>query len=313
MYESAIGIMSQPAFIKEHLPIAYVAEKAGIQLRAGEGRMHALCPFHPDSDPSLDIYPWRDTERFGCFACGAGGDVLDFIQRMWGLGFREACEMGLRGIDAMKAEGWEVPKLGTVLDWDPAAAHGIWSRGTIEGLETIVSAKGWVFPASHLLSWHVRRLGNEILVPVMREDGALVGLKHRPLSGARSLIALPGSQLRQTLYGAHQAPTPTVLLVEGESDAWTASWQTRDLPFLRVLSLPAGAGAAPTRLDLLRGQGVIVALDGDDAGRTSAARWMDALGAHGALLELPNNEDITSLASKDPSWLASELRAFGAY
>ncbi len=313
MYDEAMNIMSQPAFLKANLPIAYVVEKAGIELTAGEGRMHALCPFHPDSDPSFDIYPWRDGERFGCFACGVGGDVLDFIQMYWKLGFRESCEMGLRGVDKMTAEGWTAPKLGTALDWDADAAFAILSRGGIEGLEVIIDNKGWIFPASHLLGWHVRRLGNEILVPVLTEQGILCGLKHRPVSGARSLIALPGSQLRQTLYGAHQAPTPTVLLVEGESDAWTASWQTRDLPFLRVLSLPAGAGAAPARLDLLRGQGVIIALDGDLAGRNSAARWYDALGAHGAVIDLPEGQDITTMATRDPNWLLRELRTYGAY
>ena len=301
-YDEALGIMAQPAFIKQNLPVAYVAEKAGLELTAGDGRIHAICPFHVDRDPSFDIYPWRDSERWGCFSCGAGGDVLDFIQRMWGLGFREACEMGLRGIDAMKAEGWEAPKLGTVLDWDNQAATDLLRRGSTEGLEILVQNKGWLFPASWLTAWGARRLGNEMLLPVFDEFGKLVGLKHRPITGARSLIALPGSQLRRTLYGASfDNQYDTVLLVEGESDAHTASWLCRGLP-LDVLSLPAGAGAAPTRLDLLAGRRVVVCFDGDHAGRTSAARWADALGSDTTVWALPEGEDITSISAKDPSW-----------
>jgi len=48
----------------------------------------ALCPFHPDSRPSLSITPARGL--FHCFGCHAGGDVFAFAQKMDGSGFREA-------------------------------------------------------------------------------------------------------------------------------------------------------------------------------------------------------------------------------
>ena len=37
-----------------------------------------LCPFHKEKEPSLKIYP--KTNSFNCFGCGAGGDVIEFIQ-----------------------------------------------------------------------------------------------------------------------------------------------------------------------------------------------------------------------------------------
>lgn len=57
------------------------------------------CPFHADRTPSLRIYE-RD---FYCFGCGEGGDVLDFMQRMEDLSFREAFE-ALGGTYPKKSE-----------------------------------------------------------------------------------------------------------------------------------------------------------------------------------------------------------------
>ena len=40
----------------------------------------ALCPFHDDSRPSLDIDPER--QRFRCWSCGQYGDVIRFVQQI---------------------------------------------------------------------------------------------------------------------------------------------------------------------------------------------------------------------------------------
>lgn len=40
----------------------------------------ACCPFHPDRHPSMKL-----DNRFHCFGCGADGDVILFVERMYGL------------------------------------------------------------------------------------------------------------------------------------------------------------------------------------------------------------------------------------
>lgn len=314
-YSAAQALLEEPAWLKVQLPIAFVAEQAGMRLVAGDGRIHAICPFHPDTDPSFDIYPWGAGERFGCFSCGAGGDVLDFIQKMWGLGFRDACEMGKRGVARMKALGWDRPVLGAVFEWNEAAATEMHRRGGLGGLDEIIANKGWCFPAEHLTAtWGCRSMGDQLLVPVWDETKALVGLKHRPLNGARSLISLPGSRLRTTLYGAQQPLRPAVVLCEGESDAWTASWLLRDWENFTVLSLPAGCGAAPGRLDLLSGRKVLLCFDGDEAGKMATARWRDALANSREdvrCLWTPAGEDLTSITKAEPTWLAARLTEMG--
>ncbi len=49
-----------------------------------------LCPFHEDHRPSLYVNP--DKQIYKCFACGAGGDVLKFVQMREGLTFPQAIE-----------------------------------------------------------------------------------------------------------------------------------------------------------------------------------------------------------------------------
>lgn len=56
----------------------------------------AVCPFHNDTRPSLDIDPHR--QRYKCWSCGAQGDVFAFVQNHEKVGFREA-----RAILAAKA------------------------------------------------------------------------------------------------------------------------------------------------------------------------------------------------------------------
>lgn len=63
-----------------------------IQLqREGRGRYKALCPWHDDSRPSLQVNPER--QSFKCWVCDVGGDVFAFIMKMEGVAFPEALAM----------------------------------------------------------------------------------------------------------------------------------------------------------------------------------------------------------------------------
>ena len=65
--------------ISEHLKL----EKKGKE-------MVGLCPFHTDQRPSMYVNPAK--QIFKCFACGAGGDVLKFVQMKENLTFPQAVE-----------------------------------------------------------------------------------------------------------------------------------------------------------------------------------------------------------------------------
>lgn len=71
-------------------PITYY-EKQGIQLKGAGAWRDALCPFHPDTKPSLRINIEKGAYR--CMACGArGGDVLAFHMHLHAMPFVAACK-----------------------------------------------------------------------------------------------------------------------------------------------------------------------------------------------------------------------------
>ena len=50
--------------------------------------MSAVCPFHDDHDPSLNVN--TDRQIYKCFVCGAGGNVFTFVRDYEKISFREA-------------------------------------------------------------------------------------------------------------------------------------------------------------------------------------------------------------------------------
>ena len=71
--------------IKAAISVKQAAEHYG--LKAGRNGM-ACCPFHNDRHPSLKL----NEEYFFCFGCGAKGDVIDFVARLFNLSSFEAAQ-----------------------------------------------------------------------------------------------------------------------------------------------------------------------------------------------------------------------------
>jgi DNA primase len=59
-----------------------------IQVRPNGREFIGICPFHDDGKPSLTIVPKR--EFYKCFACGAKGDVIEFVTNYYKISFVEA-------------------------------------------------------------------------------------------------------------------------------------------------------------------------------------------------------------------------------
>jgi DNA primase len=78
------------ALVREKSPIADIVGEQ-LQLRnAGGGNLKGLCPFHEEKSPSFNVTPARGL--FYCFGCGAGGDVIKFVQDVDHVDFTEAVE-----------------------------------------------------------------------------------------------------------------------------------------------------------------------------------------------------------------------------
>ena len=71
--------------VKQSVTVIQAAEHYGLQVgRNGITR----CPFHDDSHPSMKL----NESYFYCFGCGATGDVIDFVARLFGLSSYEAAK-----------------------------------------------------------------------------------------------------------------------------------------------------------------------------------------------------------------------------
>ena len=58
------------------------------ELRRSGRALVGICPLHDDINPSFAIYD--DTNSFYCFACGVGGDVISYFQKVKNVDFKTA-------------------------------------------------------------------------------------------------------------------------------------------------------------------------------------------------------------------------------
>ena len=76
--------------VKENADIAQIVGQY-VPLKKAGSRYLGLCPFHHDRSPSLNVTPQMGIYK--CFACGAGGDVLKFVQEYEKLDFLDALKL----------------------------------------------------------------------------------------------------------------------------------------------------------------------------------------------------------------------------
>ena len=82
--------------VKRNITTRQAAEAYGF--RPNRSSM-ICCPFHADRNPSMKV-----DFRFHCFGCGADGDVIDFVAKLFQLSLRQAVEklaadFGISGTD----------------------------------------------------------------------------------------------------------------------------------------------------------------------------------------------------------------------
>lgn len=71
--------------------VGLIAASVTLQPQKGGREFVGLCPFHDDHNPSMRVYP--DRQSFKCWSCNEGGDCFSFVMKRERIGFREALEM----------------------------------------------------------------------------------------------------------------------------------------------------------------------------------------------------------------------------
>jgi len=138
-------------------PIESVVAASGVELRPSGKAFMARCPFHvEDRTPSMSV--GGVAGRYHCFACGAGGDVIDYVARFNGIGFRDAADRLTSGAPFTNRVPEPVPVTrpaedGPRLDRTPAARiHQVnelaWRYFT--ELPNLVEAEQYMFAERHI-------------------------------------------------------------------------------------------------------------------------------------------------------------------
>ena len=318
------------AALKERHPLGDVVEAAGVRLH-GRGRVRqGVCPFHEEAEGSFTVY--ADTERWYCFGCGEGGDVLDFVRRIEDLSLPEA----IRRLDAspptiapVRHATRERRNRDAVAPADPAlltaaaryyagelrsrpeARAYLASRGVGmdtaarlglgyapgAGLRAALASAGFPgerFPTSGLFTGRGERLARMVVVPEMA-GGCVRWLAGRAIDPERSprFQALPGPKPVLGL-GRLGASPPWAVVAEGVFD-WLV---------LSEWGIPACAALGTQGMErvaaALRGcPRVFLAFDQDDAGREATAALAVLLGRRAAVVSLPEGiADVAELATR---------------
>ena len=317
------------AALKARHPLGDAVEASGVRLR-GRGRVRqGVCPFHDEAEGSFTVY--GDTERFYCFGCGAGGDVLDFIRRAENLSLPEAIERLDGGaypaviapVPAGRPRAAPLPprdpSLLTAaarfyagqLRRSPVAREYLASRGVgldaaarlglgyapgsglRESLESVGFAADRLRDCGLFMERGAERFAGMVVVP--DASGGLVRwLVGRAVDPDRAprFQALPGPKPVLGLGCLGVAP-PWAVVAEGVFD-WLAlaGW---GVPACAAL----GTQGVERVADALRGcPRVFLAFDNDDAGLEAAERLAGLLGRRAAAVTLPQGVgDVGELAA----------------
>jgi hypothetical protein len=183
-------------------------------------------------------------------------------------------------------------------------ANRAFNRANISLLDSLCLLKKYPFSGQYLHDeFGVGTFANWIVMPFYGPAGELAGLKKREL-GTKPRAQGGKGQFDELFYNHWRLTNDaekTIVLCEGESDTWVTHYGVGEN--YTVLGIPTGAGdtkrkSAPPQAPLLAGRKVILAFDGDDAGRAAKEAWFDALTEFGCevlFAPVPEGQDMASV------------------
>jgi DNA primase len=283
------------AEIKSRVGLAQVLRSYQVDWlrRSGLGQYRGRCPIHRGQGREA-FHVHLERGLFHCFACGAGGNVLDLVAAMEGCSIREAA-LRLQGSHAgasMAAAGTAQggagrklvtkkregnPPLGFSLDVD--RRHPYLARRGIDGATASHFGVGY-FSGRGLMR-------GRIAVPIHDDQGRLVAYCGRTVQGGDPRYRFPaGFQKSQVLFNYHRARGVTgdqVIVVEGFFDCM----RVHQAGLAGVVAL-MGARLSSAQKELLTGRfsKIVLLLDGDATGRAATAQIAGSLASASAVTKL---------------------------
>ena len=313
--------------IRRSNPIEEVAARFGVDLRSAGRHLVGSCPFHRDGRPSLVVYPAN--QSYFCFGCGAGGDVIDFVARLHGVGFKEAAAMLVGpGAEQRIHDTSRVVRLPTparpaavsqteaqVIDAAVSFYHdGLWRSGNAlaylatRGVSPATARRCRLGFGQPGLAEHLRMRG--LSLAAARSVGLLSGERDTMLGrvvipdirdGRATWVTGRSVDGRDPRYLNLRVVTPLlgldlvrseqVVVTEGPFDWLTAvQWELAAVALVGTRVSRSAVNA------LARFRRVYLALDGDEAGRRAAAQIAAELDSRATIVELPRGvHDLNDL------------------
>jgi len=266
------------AEIKRRIPLEGVLHRYGVDWlrRSGVGQYRGRCPIHRGQGKEA-FHANFQRGVFHCFACGAGGNVLDFVAAMEGGTIREA---------ALQLQGWRDPAGKSVpvvaaerkLVTRKRSVHApldftleLDRRHPYLAQRGIESATADHFGVGHFCGYGL--MSGLLAIPIHDEAGRLVAYCGRSLDGREPRYRFPaGFPKSQVLFNFHRARTAereAAIVVEGFFDCM----RVHQAGFPNVVGL-MGARLSPVQKSLLtaRFSQIVLLLDGDRTGRMATAQ-----------------------------------------
>lgn len=259
-----------------------------------------LCPFHDDRHPSL--YVNVKEQYYKCFACGEGGDLFKFVQKMEGCDFSGALKILAGWYGLSETDDYRPAKFPSVRKRTQPVSEELVSQLHIDVLlrscrmfldlleeyqtedemlrETYKAFEVGLAPAS--LPSDYKNYCNRIVFPIRNERGELVAFAGRYRgetkgTDIRKYINSPTSPIyykSEILYGLYQAQEAIrqhkfVYITEGYKDV-LAMYAAG---FRNTVAL-CGTALTEQHATLLSQytRQVIVMLDGDEAGQVNGIK-----------------------------------------
>ena len=254
------------------------------------------CPFHEDSTPSLYVVP--DKGFYHCFGFSASGDVVAFVQRFDGVGFREAVAT-VQGTESLSTPRTASPK---EIDWvsevpPPSAPrphtmetahHGApvaeWCYRTLDGAVWGYAARYTIGERKAILQWTYGRSQGETFPRWACRHFS----KPRPLYGLEGVAHL------------HQP----IMVVEGEKTAEAAKLL---FPNAVVISWPGGVAAVKyADWTPIAKREVLVVPDADAPGAVAGTWICEHLAHLGCAVQL-----VTPESTRPEGWDLADALADG--
>ena len=269
------------------------------------------CPLHGEKTPSLHVY--EETNSWYCHgACAHGGDTIEFVKKVEGVGFKEALEKvsQILGVSEEEVKKMSEDKKVVSIDSYPSMKPED-VREFLQGKTYNTNNYRGIPDEISKFFGHVSKVdenGNVLAryYPETNEDGKVCGYKCRnhPKDFSYGKVGSTGGKSQLSGQVKYPNAGKYVLVVGGEEDKAAAyamlKSQQKDADYnsISVVSSTSGESAAAKQCAqqyewLDKHEIIVIGMDNDDAGRKAAVEIAKVL---------PKEKvRIATWSSKDPN------------